>query len=158
MTSEMAIQKQKTRDLTHLRWMEAFLYAPFPLQQCTGQKYVRTLTNSYSQMFSPLQERVVMSATRKSIEVMRCTAGGARGNNHRLLEETAGIRLLDSGFHRTVSSERWLSNLTSGLCDKERPSIHIEHSSAIFRFDDGEHMKALQCVMFFNSSTKKKKR
>ena len=84
----------------------------------------------------------------KCIEVMLCTAGGARRNKHLLLDETAGMASLDSGCHRTVCGESWLSNFTSCLSDKERRSIHIEHSSAIYRFDDGEQKKALRCVTF----------
>ena len=58
------------------------------------------------------------------------------------------MALLDSGCHRTVCGERWLANFTSYLSDKERRSIHIENSSAIYRFGDGEQKKALRCVTF----------
>ena len=75
-----------------------------------------------------------------------CTAGCACRNNQGVLEETAGMTLLDSCCYRTVCGERWLSNFTSCLSDRERRSIHIEHSSAIYRFGDGEQKKALRCV------------
>ena len=47
------------------------------------------------------------------IEVTLCTAAGACRNNHRLLEATARLAFLDSGCHRTVCGERWLSTFTS---------------------------------------------
>ena len=84
----------------------------------------------------------------KCIEVMLCTAGGARRNKHLLLDETAGMASLDSGCHRTVCSKRWLLNFTSCFSDKERCYICIEHSSAIYRFVDGKHKKALRCATF----------
>ena len=34
------------------------------------------------------------------------------------------------------------------VSDKETGSIHIEHSSAFYRFGDGEQKKALRCVTF----------
>ena len=80
------------------------------------------------------------------IEVMLCTAADAYRNNHLLLEETAGMALLHYGCHRTVCSERQLSNFTSYLSEKERHSIHIEHSSAIYHFRDFEKKKAVQCA------------
>ena len=83
----------------------------------------------------------------ESIEVTLCTAGGACRNKHRL-QKAVGMASLDSGCHRTVCGERWLSNFTSSLSDEERRSIHIENSSVIYLLGDGEHKNALRCVKF----------
>ena len=101
-----------------------------------------------SDVFATATARGDDCSDEECIEVTLCTAAGACRYNHRLLEETAGMALLDSGCHRTVCGERWLANFTSYLTDKERRSIHIENSSAIYRFGDGEQKKALRCVTF----------
>ena len=82
------------------------------------------------------------------IEIVLCTAAGACENNHWLLEETAEMALLDSGCHRRVCGERWLSNFTSSLSEKERRCINIAHSSASDHFGNDEQKKALRCVSF----------
>ena len=63
-----------------------------------------------------------------------------------LLGETIGKVLLDSGCSKTVCGQDWLDSFIDTLCKDERNSILCEKSSAVYRFGDGNRMKALKSV------------
>ena len=71
---------------------------------------------------------------------------------NKLLGETIGSVLLDSGCSKTVCGETWLKSFMDTLTTTEKSKIVVEESTAAYRFGDGERMKAtksvtLPCIM-----------
>ena len=64
-------------------------------------------------------------------------ASSQTDNLQKLLEESEGHAILDSGCSTTVCGEHWLGNFVQSLSDEDRFKIKIEPSSQTFTFGDG---------------------
>jgi len=65
----------------------------------------------------------------------------------RLLGETLGKVLLDSGCSKTVCGEVWLDSFMDTLTTEEKANIVYDQSTSIYRFGDGERVKAQKSVI-----------
>ena len=64
-----------------------------------------------------------------------------------LLGETMGKVLLDSGCSKTVCGEAWLDSFMDTLTTNEKSGIVYDKCSAVYRFGDGERVKAEKSVI-----------
>ena len=67
-----------------------------------------------------------------------CASSQNNDNNlQKLVNESKGYAILDSGCSTTVCGEKWLNDFVKSLSDEERMQIKIEPSAQTFTFGDG---------------------
>ena len=82
----------------------------------------------------------------EEVQITLFAKGVDSDHNGRLLGETIGCAVLDSGCTRNVCSESWLDCYIESLNEKERQQISYQESTRKFRFGDNKVYDSKTCV------------
>jgi hypothetical protein len=82
------------------------------------------------------------------ITLMASSEDSGTDKMDRLLGETIGSVLLDSGCSKTVCGNSWLDCYLDTLTKEELFTVKYVNSASVYRFGDGKRATAIQCVVF----------